>query len=87
MDGISKHKDAIGTHLIGEVKNNGTDTIRFAKITATYYDVQNNTIGTDFTFTDPTDIPVGSSAPFDLLLQSSDILNEANMIKLHLDFQ
>ena len=54
-----------GTHLIGEVKNNGADTIRFAKITATYYDAQNHTIGTDFTFTDPMDILAGSSTPFD----------------------
>ena len=45
MDGVSKHKYAIGTYLIGEVKNNGADTIRFAKITATYYNAQNRTIG------------------------------------------
>ena len=53
LDGVSKTKKFGTTSLVGEVKNNSPDTITFAKVTATYYDDQNKTIGTDFTFTDP----------------------------------
>lgn len=86
LDGVSKTKKFGSSALVGEVKNNGPDTITFTKVTATYYDAQNKTIGTDFTYTDPMDIPSGQSAPFSI--QSLDSpLDEAHMIKLHLDFQ
>lgn len=68
------------------MKNNSPDTITFAKVTATYYDDQNKTIGTDFTFTDPMNIPAGQSAPFDLSSLVGEV-NQAHLIKLHLDFQ
>ena len=31
--------------MVGEVKNNGPDTIQFAKVTATYYDNTNRILG------------------------------------------
>jgi hypothetical protein len=85
-DGVSKTKQFGTTALVGEVKNNSPDTIQFAKVTATYYDDQNKTLGTDFTYTDPMNIPAGSSAPFSLLNQGGEV-NQAHLIKLHLDFQ
>ena len=70
----------------GEVKNTGATGIKFAQIIATVYDANNQTVGTGMTFTTPTDIPPGQSAPFDLMLQPGDLIGAAN-IKLHLDFR
>ncbi len=58
---------------MGEVKNTGSTGIKFAQIIATVYDANNQTVGTGTTFTTPTDIPAGQSAPFDLMLQPSGL--------------
>ena len=85
--GVSQHVDSIGTtHLIGEVRNTGPTEIKFAQVIATVYNANYQTVGTSYTFTNPKDIPAGESAPFDLMLQPTD-LNGATAIKLHLDFQ
>jgi hypothetical protein len=86
IDGATKTKKFGNPAIVGEVKNNGQDTIKFAKVTATYYDVQNHVIGTDMTYTDPADILAGSSAPFTILNTDKE-LNQAHSVKLHLDFQ
>ncbi len=85
--GVSQHKDSTDTtHLVGEVKNTGSTGIKFAQIIATIYEANNQTVGTGMTFTTTTDIPAGQSAPFDLILQPSDLTGAA-AIKLHLDFR
>ncbi len=67
---ILSHRDKIdnsGYHkIVGEVKNKGERTSSFVKLVSTYYDAKGEVIGTAFTFTDPSDIAPGDSAPFEL---------------------
>lgn len=61
--------DSLGyAHILGEVTNQGTETTQYAKVSGTFYNDQNRVVGTGFTFTDPSDLQPGQSAPFDLLL-------------------
>ncbi|NQE53084.1 hypothetical protein C5S29_05785 [ANME-1 cluster archaeon GoMg3.2] len=59
--------DSMGYHkIVGEVKNNGVSASSYVKLVSTYYDAKGEVIGTDFTYTDPSDIDAGDSAPFEL---------------------
>ncbi|MFZ1875449.1 MAG: FxLYD domain-containing protein [Nitrososphaeraceae archaeon] len=59
--------------MVGEVENGLSRSIDFVKVTGTFYDVNNNVIGTDFTFTDPDTLEVGETAPFDLTFYTEAI--------------
>jgi len=59
--------DDLGYHkIVGEVKNEGTQKATFVKVVCTYYGTGGKIIGTSFTYTDPDEIDVGDSAPFEL---------------------
>lgn len=59
--------DSLGYHkIVGEVKNNGVRQSTFVKIIGTYYDSAGAVIGKSFTYTNPYDISVGDTAPFEL---------------------
>ena len=45
--------------LVGEIKNKGDEEVTFVKIIGTFYDKDGIVIGTDYTYTDPTDIKPG----------------------------
>lgn len=61
--------DSLGyAHVLGEVTNQGSETTQYAKVSGTFYNDQNRVVGTGFTFTEPSDLQPGQSAPFDLLL-------------------
>jgi len=51
-------------NIAGEINNNGTRDVDFAKVSATLYNADGNVIGSDFTYTDPSTIPAGDKAPF-----------------------
>ena len=55
-------------HVVGEVTNNGPGVSRFTQVSGTFYDNQGRTVATEFTFTDPTDLQPGHSAPFDMII-------------------
>jgi hypothetical protein len=87
---VTLRKDTSGDlQIIGEVINKGTETAKFMKIIATVYNSQNQTIGTEYTFTDPNSIEPGQSAPFKMTLGSFDNIPVAEIdhIKLHLDWR
>jgi hypothetical protein len=66
--------DSIGyLHVVGEIKNNYPSTVTFVKIVGTFYDVNNIVVGTDFTYTNPSDIGSGQTVPFELLLTSASL--------------
>ena len=44
----------------GEIQNNGTQSLDFVKVTATFYDMGNSVIGSDFTYTDPDFLNLGN---------------------------
>lgn len=51
-------------NIAGEVNNNGSRAVDFVKISATLYNAGGTVIGSDFTYTDPSTIPAGDTAPF-----------------------
>jgi hypothetical protein len=66
--------DSIGTmHVVGEVQNNSPTTATYVEVTGTFYDSNNQVVGTEFTYTNPSDIAGGDKAPFDLTLLSASI--------------
>jgi hypothetical protein len=60
-------------HVVGEMKNNYPSTTTFVRIVGTFYDINNQVIGTQFTYSNPSDIRPGEKAPFVLVLSSSSI--------------
>ena len=77
--------DSIGyMHVVGEIENNTPANIQFVKVTGTFYDSTNQVVGTDFTYTNPTDIGPGQKAPFELILSSASIpitqINHYNLV-------
>ena len=60
-------------YIVGEVLNSASNTKEFVKVISTLYDENNNVIGTEYTYTDPSTIPSSSSAPFKLMTGSGDV--------------
>lgn len=65
----SSYIDSIGwMHVVGEIKNIGTETANYVKVIATFYDEAGKVVAAEFTFSDPSDIEPGQKAPFEILL-------------------
>jgi hypothetical protein len=60
-------------HIVGEVLNQAPVTARFVKIIATFYNAYGQVIGTDFTYTDPSNLAPGQMAPFDLIVPEGNV--------------
>jgi hypothetical protein len=59
--------DIAGYHnIVGEVKNNGATQSTYVKVVCTYYDSAGKVMGKSYTFTDPSDLGLGDTAPFEL---------------------
>lgn len=70
----SSYIDDIGYfHVVGEVKNNSPTAVSFVQVSGTFYDVNNKVVETTFTYTNPSDIVPGGTAPFDLTLLSASV--------------
>jgi hypothetical protein len=66
--------DSLGYfHVVGEIKNNYPSTATFVRIVGTFYDINNQVVGTQFTYANPSDIGSGQKAPFVLILTSASI--------------
>jgi hypothetical protein len=66
--------DSIGyLHVVGEIKNNYPSTVTFVRIVGTFYDINNQVVGTQFTYANPSDIGSGEKVPFVLILTSASI--------------
>jgi DNA-binding beta-propeller fold protein YncE len=61
--------------LVGEIKNKSDEEVTFVKIIGTFYDENGVVIGTDYTYTDPTDIKPGRTAPYSLTLGFGDSID------------
>jgi hypothetical protein len=75
----NSYYDSIGSaHVVGEVTNNGPGVSKFTKVSGTFYDNQNKVVATAFTYTDPTDLEPGQSAPFDIIISDDASANIAS---------
>lgn len=74
--------------LLGEIKNKSDEEVTFVKITGTFYDDKGIVIGTDFTYTDPSDLKPGRTAPYTLSLGFGDSIdvNEIAEAKYNLEW-
>jgi hypothetical protein len=72
QEGEQRINDLGWYEIVGEVVNGGTDDTEFVKVVATFYDETGRVIDTDFTYTDPTDVPAGQSAPFELTVNDEE---------------
>jgi hypothetical protein len=66
--GDNYYDDLGYAHVLGEVTNQGSENTQYAKVSGTFYNDQKKVVGAGFTFTEPSDLEPGQSAPFDLLL-------------------
>ena len=80
----SSYIDDIGYfHVVGEVKNNSPTAVSFVQVSGTFYDINNKVVGTTFSYTNPSDIVPGGTAPFDLTLLSASVpISEISTYKL-----
>ena len=66
--------DRIGFfHIVGEIQNGTPDPVTFVQASATFYDKNNNVVGTGFGYTNPPDLGPGDKAPFEIILTSSSV--------------
>lgn len=74
--------------IVGEIKNTSDEEVTFVKIIATFYDDNGIVIGTDFTYTDPSDIRPGRTAPYTLSIGFGDSIdvNDIAEAKYHLEW-
>jgi hypothetical protein len=59
--------------IVGQVLNQAPVAARFVKIIATFYDSYGQVIGTDSTYTDPSDLAPGQRAPFNMIVQEESV--------------
>jgi hypothetical protein len=83
------HKDVLNDIVItGEIKNRGTSTANFVELIATFYNVNNQTVGNENTFTKPSTLQPGQAAPFTMYLSPKDMpLNQIKSVKYHLSWK
>jgi hypothetical protein len=73
-------------HIVGEVINQSPVTAKFVKIIVTFYNAYNQVMGTDFTYTQPSDLAPGQRASFDILVLSGGIpMNQVRNYVLTVD--
>ena len=74
--------------ITGEIKNRGTNTATFVELIATFYNVDNKTIGNENTFTKPSTLQPGQAAPFTMYLSPKDMpLSQIKSVKYHLSWK
>ena len=78
------NKDSIGNyHVRGEIKNLGEETLQYVRVTAHFYDSENQTVGvTSCCYTTPTDIDPKHTATFDSFAQENEMAGDATDFRL-----
>ncbi len=66
--------DGIGYyHVVGEIENGTPESVSYVQATGTFYDKNNNVVGTSYSYTSPSDLGPGEKAPFEIILTSASI--------------
>ena len=72
---VSDYTERNYFYIVGEVLNKSPIEKTFVKVTATFYDDAKQVIGTSYVYTNPTTIFPSDSAPFKLMIGSTDVSN------------
>jgi hypothetical protein len=85
----SMHRDVLNDIVItGEIKNRGTNTANFVQLIATFYNINNETVGNENTSTKPSTLQPGQAAPFTMYLGPKDMpLSQIKSVKYHLNWK
>jgi hypothetical protein len=86
---ISAKKDIIGSyHVRGEIRNVGNDTLQFVKVTAHFYDADNQPVGaTSCCYADPSNIEAGHTSTFDSFAMKDTLSTAPSSYRLSFDWQ
>ncbi len=63
--------------IVGELYNNGTETANFVSVSVSFYDEDDIILGSVSGITEPSSIPPGGKAAFDILITSKSIDHDA----------
>ena len=75
-------------HIVGEVLNQAPVTAKFVEIIATFYNANGQVIGTDSTYSDPSDLAPGQRAPFDIIVSEGSVpMYQVSSYELTVDSQ
>jgi hypothetical protein len=80
------NQEQFGDSIVGEVENNGIATADFVQITASFYNVNGQIVGTEFTYADPSSIEPGSRSPFEIFITSEAIQDETERYEFTLQW-
>jgi hypothetical protein len=85
----SMHKDTLKDIIItGEIKNRGTGSANYVELISTFYNINNQTVGNENTFTKPSTLQLGQAAPFKMYLSPKDMpLSQIKSAKYHLSWK
>jgi hypothetical protein len=66
--------DSIDTyHVVGEVTNQGDQITKFVEVAGAFYNDQNQVVAVGFSYTDPSDLSPGATAPFGILVSAPNV--------------
>ena len=68
-------EERASTEIAGEVENNGTESVEYVKVTVTFYDSSDNIVGTQNTYSDPSDLRPGMKTHFEIFLTNTSIID------------
>jgi hypothetical protein len=68
--------------IVGAVVNGGTGLTNFVEVVATLYDEAGKIIGVETTFTEPSDLAAGQSAPFEITVYDHELSDNIESVKL-----
>ena len=81
------YSDEYTFHIVGEVQNTGSKSAEFVQIVASFYEGNDQFVGTSYTFTAPTTVSPGTKAPFDIQMLIDDrIVKESKSYQLTLSW-
>ena len=79
--------DRFADHLVGELLNNGSETAESVQVAASFYDEDGVFLGTASGFTEPSSIPPGGRAGFDILITSDTVQDDTETYEFSIQWR
>lgn len=86
---VKANKDSIDNyHVLGSIKNVGTETLNSVRVTAHFFDKDLNPIGiTTCCYADPSDIEPQHTSAFDSFVSADSMIGEPSYFRLSFDWR
>jgi hypothetical protein len=76
--------DSIDTyHIVGEVTNQGDQITKFVDVAGAFYNDQNQVVAVGYSYSDPSDLGPGATAPFEILVSPPNIDDQIKSSRLN----